>query len=162
MPRRSPPLSAVIRRRSSEASYPGSISIRRPSASMIRNCPFHAPLPGRPDRALAGLSSTISTGTIFSSVADSAIRLRHASSVCTARPCAEQNSLRRSPLRSNSETRRSASARLRLRDNLPTPFESIPQLQHSANRHGRMELLERVWRICARYDWIPTVALHST
>ena len=87
-----------IRRRSSAASKPLSISIRRPSASTIRNCQFHASLAGRPR------SSTISTGTILSPRPSCALRRRHASSVCTAKPCAAQNSLRRMPLRSNSKT----------------------------------------------------------
>ena len=50
--------------------------------------------------------------------------------------------LRPSPLCANSETRRSASARLRRRIPVPTPFVSMPQLQHSSNANGRMGLLE--------------------
>src|SRR5260370_15598457 len=93
---------------------------------------------------LAARSSMISTGTIFSDDADCAMRLRHASSVCTLSPRVAQTTLRRSPLCSKSETRRFASARLSLRFTATTPLAFIPTLQHSANPNGRMALPERV------------------
>src|SRR5260370_8009010 len=92
---------------------------------------------------LAAGSAMISTGTIYSHDPDCAMRLRYASSVCTLSPRVAQNSLRRSPLCSNSETRRFASARLSLRFTATTPLAFIPTLQHSANPNGRMALPER-------------------
>ena len=70
------------------------------------------------------------------------MRLRHASSVNTFNPRVSQNSLRRRPLCSNSETRRDPSARLNLC--LTAPFAFIPLLQHTAIANGRMWLPERV------------------
>jgi hypothetical protein len=87
-------------------------------------------------------SATISTGTISSRGPGCAMRLRHASSVCTLSPRIAQNSLRRRPLCSNSDTTRATSARLRRRNDGTTPFESIPTLQHNEKTNGRMGLPE--------------------
>ncbi len=75
--------------------------------------------------------------------------LRHASSVCTLSPCAAENSLRPSPLCSNSETRRSISARLRLCIPAPAPFVLMPPLQHRSKTNGRMGLLECIRKTAA-------------
>jgi hypothetical protein len=55
---------------------------------------------------------------------------------------AAQNSLRLIPLCLNSETRRSASARLRRRNAASTPFVFMPKLQHRSRNNGRMGLPE--------------------
>ena len=76
------------------------------------------------------------------------LRLRNALAPCIQRkhvnPCASQNSLRRRPLCSNSETRRPASARLNLRFTATTPLAFIPLLQHRESQTERMWLPERV------------------
>ena len=131
--------------------------MRRPSASTIRNWLFRTGLPVRIESILARRSSTIWTGTIFSPDPDCAMRLRHASSVCALKPCAAQNSLRLRPLCSNSDTSRSASARLRLRSPALTPIAFMPSLQHRSNDNGRMALLECIRSISSRS---PVMSLH--
>jgi hypothetical protein len=136
------PSIAAINRSNSAASKPGSTSMQRPAASRTRKGPPRSMLPVCIAPTRAPRFATISTGTI--SCADPATRLRHASSVCTLSPCAAENSLRPNPLCSNSQTRRSTSARLRRRFPVITPFAFIHQLQHRSKANERMGLPERL------------------